>query len=57
MKMTTNDRKYYLGYLNVVVDEYNNTYQCFVSNKFFHVNFSALPKEFESIHKAPKSDY
>ena len=24
--MTTNDNKYYLGYLNKLIDQYNNTY-------------------------------
>ena len=27
-KMTANDNKFYLGYLNKLVDEYKNTYRC-----------------------------
>ena len=32
-KMTANDGKSYLGYLNKLADEYNNTYHRFISKK------------------------
>ena len=32
-KMTANDSKSYLGYLNKLIDQYNNTYHRSVSNR------------------------
>ena len=41
-KMTANDSKSYLGYLNKLVDKYNNTYYYSVGKKPIHANYSAL---------------
>ena len=48
-KMTGNNCKSYLDYLNKLVDEYNNPYHCSIGKKPFHVNYSAMSEEFESI--------
>ena len=34
-KMTVNDSKSYLGYLNKLVDQYNNTYHCSIGKKTY----------------------
>ena len=41
-RMTANDSKSYLGYLNKLVDEYNDTYHYSVGRKPIHANYSAL---------------
>ena len=53
-KMTGNNCKSYLDYLNKLVDEYNNPYHCSTGKKPFHANYSAMSEEFESSHKACK---
>ena len=40
--------------MNKLVDEYNNNYHHSISKKLFGVDYSALSKEIESSHKAPK---
>ena len=45
-KMTANDSKYYLSYLNKLVDRYNNTYNRSIN--------SAWTENIESNSKAPK---
>ena len=52
--MTTNDRKSYFGYLNKLVDEYDNTYHHCLGKKLIHADYSGFPEEFESSHKFPK---
>ena len=52
--MTANDSKSYLGYLNKLVDQYNNTYHCSIGKKPIDVDYSALNEDTESSHKAPK---
>ena len=52
--MTANHRKSYFGYLNKLVDEYNNTCHRSIGKKATYADYSALPEEFESNHKAPK---
>ena len=49
--MTADDSKFYLGYLNKLVDEYNHTYHCSIDKKPIHADFSALTEEIESSHK------
>ena len=53
-KMTANDNKSYLPYLNELVDQYNSTYHH--SNHLKHINadHSALTENFVSNPKAPK---
>ena len=53
-KVTAYDSKSYLGYLNKLVDEYNNTFHCFNDKKPIHADYSTLTEEIELIHKAPK---
>ena len=49
--MTANDSKPYLGYLNKLVDERNNSYYCSICKNPIHSDYS---EEFEPSHKAPK---
>ena len=49
-----NGTKSYLGYLNKLVDEYNNTYHCSIGKRSIHADYSALTEEIESGLKAPK---
>ena len=52
--MTANDSKSYLGYLNKLVDQCNNTYHCSIDKKPVDADYSALTEEIDPIHKAPK---
>ena len=52
--MTANICKPYLGYLNKLVDESNNTYHWSIDKKFIHCDYSALTKKIESGHKSPE---
>ena len=52
--MTANDSKSYLGYLNKLVDQYNNTYHCSIDKKPADADYSALTEEIDPSHKAPK---
>ena len=40
--MTANDNKYYLRYLNKLVDQYNNTYRHSINKKLINAYYSAL---------------
>ena len=40
--MTANDKESYLSYLNKLVDEYSNTYDCFISKEPVDADYSAL---------------
>ena len=53
-KMTANDSKSYHGYLNKLVDEYNNTYHCSIGKTTIDADYSALIEEIEKNAKAPK---
>ena len=52
--MTANISKSYQGYLNKLVDEYNNTYHCSTGKKPIHADYSSLSKKIELNHKSPK---
>ena len=52
-KMTANNQKSYLGYLNKLVGEYNNTYNSSVPKKSVHADYFALSKEIETDPKSP----
>ena len=52
--MTVDNSKSYLGYLNKLLDEYNNTCHCSIRKKPMYADYSALAEEIESSHKAPK---
>ena len=53
-KMTPNDSKSFLSYLNKLVDQYNNTYRRSINKKPINADYSALTKKNETNHKAPK---
>ena len=38
--------------MDKLVDKCNNSYYCSTGNKPIHADYSALPEEFESSHKA-----
>ena len=52
--MTANHTKSSLGYLNKVVDKYNNTYHHTTGKKPIDADYSALTKEIEPSQKALK---
>ena len=52
-KMTANDIKSYLTYLNKLVDQHNNTYHQFIDKKLINANYCALNKKNETNLKAP----
>ena len=43
--MTANDSKYYLRYLNKLVDQYNNTYHHSINKKLINADSSALTEK------------
>ena len=43
--MTANDSKYYLRYLNKLVDQYNNTYHHSINKKLINADCSALTEK------------
>ena len=53
-KMTANDSKSYLPYLNELVDQYNNTYYHSITEKPINADYSALTKNIEINSKASK---
>ena len=53
-KMTANDTKSYLPYLNKLVDQYNNTYQHSIDKKPMNADYSTLTEKIETNQKAPK---
>ena len=53
-KMTTNDSKSYLSYLNKLVDQCNNTYHHSINKKTINADYSALTEKIETNPKAPK---
>ena len=52
--MTANDSKSYLGYLNKLVGQYNNTYPRPIDTKPVDADYSALTEKIETNLKAPK---
>ena len=52
--MTGNGSKSCLGYLNKLVDQYNNAYHRSIGKRPVDADYSALTKEIESIRKSPK---
>ena len=52
--MKANDSKSYLGYLNKLVDEYNNIYHCSISKKPIGTDYFALTEEIETKPKSSK---
>ena len=55
-KMTASDSKHYLGCLNKLVDEYSNSYHCFVCQELVDAIFSALTEKIATNLKASKSN-
>ena len=51
--MTANDSKSYLGYLNKLVDVYNNTYHHSINMKIIDGDYCALSEKIETNPKAP----
>ena len=51
--LTADDSKSYLGYLNKLSDEYNNTYH-YIGKKLDNASYHALTEEIESRHKTPQ---
>ena len=52
--MTANNSKSYLGYLNKLVDEYNNTYyHRSIGKNPIHADYSALTEKIKLSHKTP----
>ena len=53
-KMTANDSRTYLSYLNKMVDQYNNTYHHSINKKPINADYSALTEPNETNSKALK---
>ena len=53
-KVTTNDSKSYLSYLNRLVDQLNNTYHHSINKKPINSDYSALTEKTEMDSKARK---
>ena len=53
-RMTVNDSKSYLPYLNNLIEEFNNTYHYSIDKKPITADFSALSENIESNPKVPK---
>ena len=53
-RMTANNSKSYLNYLNKLLGEYDDTYYRSIGKKPIDADYSDLTEEIESIYKAPK---
>ena len=53
-KMTANDIKFYLTYLNKLWDQYNNSHYYSINKKPNNADYSALTGKFETNPKADK---
>ena len=53
-KTTVNGSKYYLPYLNKLVEQYNNTYHYYLNKKTINADYFALTEKIETNHKGPK---
>ena len=51
--MIAKDSKYYLPYLNKLVDKYNNTYHNSINKKPINADYSPLTEKIETNHKSP----
>ena len=49
--MTATDSKYYLAYLNKLIDHYNNTYHHSINKKIINVDYSVLTEKLRPILK------
>ena len=54
-KMTADDSKSYLPYLNKLVDQYNNTYHHSINKKPINADYSASTENIKINPKAPKT--
>ena len=52
--MRANDNKFYLSYLNKLVDQYNNTYYHSINKKPINADYSALTEKIETNFNAPE---
>ena len=52
--MIANDSKYYVSYLNELVDQYNNTYHHSINKKPINTDYFDLTEKIETNSKAPK---
>ena len=53
-KMTANNSKSYLSYLNILVNQYNNTYRHSIGKKLVNAEYSVLTEKIETNPKASK---
>ena len=44
-KITAGNKKFYLGYLNKLVEEYNNIYHDSIGSKPVYADYSTLPEK------------
>ena len=49
--MTANDSKYYLSYLNKLIDQFNNTYHHSIGKNLVNADYSDLTKKLKRILK------
>ena len=52
-KVTVDDIKSYLGYLNKLADEYDTSYHCSICKNRAYADYSVFSDEFGSSYKAP----
>ena len=52
--MTANDTKFYISYLENLVEQYDNTYYHSIGKKPINADYSALTEKNETNSKAPK---
>ena len=52
--MRANNKKTFLGYLNKLVDEYNNTYHHSIGKKPLDADYFAFLEKIETNSKSPK---
>ena len=50
-KLTANDNKFYIEYLNKLVDEYNNSYHCSIVKKSIDADYFALTEKMNRLIK------
>ena len=53
-KMTANNSKSYLSYLNILVNQYNNNYRHSIGKKLVNAEYSVLTEKIETNPKASK---
>ena len=53
-KMRANNKKTFLGYLNKLVDEYNNTYHHSIGKKPLDADYFSFLEKIETNSKSPK---